>query len=173
LDLAAGEVRFLGESWNTVHRDKAPGLRGRIGRVFDEPGWVSNLDVDENITLSQRYHTRRPEPEIHEEARQRAQELGLTELPQGRPAFVPRAELRRAEWVRAFMGDPKLIILERPTRDLPEEWAGPLLAQVQKARERGSAVLWIAGDQDDVDEIALKPTLKFAMQDAMMKPDIG
>src|SRR4051794_36602440 len=65
-ELHDGTVWFLGREWPSVPPVEAAALRGRIGRVFDAvgvgavgTGWVSNLDVDENVMLSQRHHTRR------------------------------------------------------------------------------------------------------------------
>src|SRR3982750_465661 len=60
-----GTAAFLGRDWRMVSADDGAALRGRIGRVFDafgavSAGWVSHLDVDENVMLAQRHHTRRP-----------------------------------------------------------------------------------------------------------------
>src|SRR2546428_12714184 len=65
--LDAGEVRILGENWETLSPDQASRCRGQIGRLF-EHRWVFHLDVDENVTLRLRHHTRRPLAEIDLEA---------------------------------------------------------------------------------------------------------
>ena len=64
----SGRVMFLGEDWRSMPPNRAAERRGSIGRVFEANGWISNLDVDENITLAQRHHTSRPEGEIVAEA---------------------------------------------------------------------------------------------------------
>ena len=63
-----GTVTFLGEDWQTMTPDRAAAQRGKIGRVFEGESWFSGLNVDQNITLAQRHHTRRPVQEIEQEA---------------------------------------------------------------------------------------------------------
>src|ERR1035437_7497838 len=55
-----GTVTFQGADWEELGPDAAAAARGNIGRVFENRGWISNLDVDENITLAARHHTTRP-----------------------------------------------------------------------------------------------------------------
>ena len=143
----AGVVRYRGEDWRVMDPARAAAQRGTIGRVFDQRGWISNLDVDENITLASRHHTLRPLPEIEQEALALAQSFGLPELPRRRPALLRRADLRRCEWVRALIGTPSLVVLEHPTRDVFAEAIPKLVAAVRAARARGAAVMWITGDR--------------------------
>lgn len=138
-----GSVTFLGEDWRDMSADHAAAQRGKVGRVFEDEGWISNLTVDENIVLSQRHHTQRSEEDILDEALKLARLFGLPGLPVGRPAGVRRPDLRKAACIRAFLGQPALIILERPSRGDP---VTPLENAVRAARERGAAVLWTTGD---------------------------
>src|SRR6266850_7792254 len=50
-----GSVLFLGEDWREMSADSAAADRGRVGRLFEDEGWVSDLEVDENIMLAQRH----------------------------------------------------------------------------------------------------------------------
>lgn len=166
----AGAVLFDGQEWSTLSADAAAKARGRIGRVFERAGWLSNLDVDENITLAQRYHTTRDPDKILNEARALADELGLGEIPQGRPAHVERDVLLRAQWVRALLGSPRLLLLERPGRDLPAPVVAPLVTAINKRREQhGVAVLWLTDSHEYVADSALRPTRKCAMQDGALR----
>src|SRR6185295_9382219 len=36
-----GSVRFLGEAWQGMSADRAAANRGRVGRLFEDEGWVS------------------------------------------------------------------------------------------------------------------------------------
>ena len=164
LEAEEGEVLLNGRPWRDYTPDEAAAERGRMGRIFEGTGWVSNLDVDENITLSSRYHAARPEPEALQAARELAVRLGLRDLPAGRPTLHTSADLRRAEWVRALLGQPYLLILERPIRDLPAEWIPPLLAEVERRRAAGTAVIWIQKWPPPLAAEALKPTLQFEVE---------
>ena len=70
LQTEQGTVSFLGDDWTTRSAEQAAAGRGKIGRLFEDEGWISDLNVDENILLSQLHHTHRTEAEIMDEALQ-------------------------------------------------------------------------------------------------------
>ena len=146
LEPTEGTVSFLGRSWRDYAPGEAAAGRGRIGRVFKARGLISNLDVDENITLPQRHHTARPEEEIVREAEALAKRLGFEELPRRRPALMKPGDVRRAEWVRAFLGQPALIVLEEPMLDVYDQYLPALMQEMTEACRRGAAVLWISSE---------------------------
>ncbi|TAN37113.1 MAG: ATP-binding cassette domain-containing protein [Verrucomicrobia bacterium] len=140
----SGSIKFEDMDWEDMLPDQAAAARGRIGRVFEKRGWISNLDMDENITLAERHHTTRPLAEIEVEALTLAKRFGFDDLPRVRPALLRGGDLRRAAWIRALLGAPTLILLEHPLREIPSANAAQLLDTVQAARTRGAAALWIA-----------------------------
>ena len=170
VELDAGRVTFLGEDWRAMPPNRSAERRGRIGRVFESHAWISNLDVDENVTLAQRHHTRRPEDEIAAEAAAFAGQFGLVELPRGRPAVIRRSDLRRAEWVRALIGKPQLIILENPTKDVYMDALPGLAGAVKAARARGAAAIWMTDDVRALSHVAPESTQKFEFRGAGMVP---
>jgi phospholipid/cholesterol/gamma-HCH transport system ATP-binding protein len=143
LEPAAGSVRFTGADWRAAGAYEQGRMRGRIGRVYETPAFISNLNLDENITLSQRHHTRRDEHDIMAEAARLAGMAGLSELPRGRPHTVRANVLRKAGWVRAFLGKPDLVVLEKPEHGVDGDDLRRLQDLARLAREWGGAVLWI------------------------------
>lgn len=164
LDPDEGRVLFLGEEWSVISPEQALRRRALIGRVFDGHGWISNLTVSENIALAQRHHTRRPDREILEEAGALARAFGLGEVPENRPALVPHRALRRAEWVRAFLGRPALVLLEYPMRGVSREYLPPLIGAVREACRRGAAVLWLTDSGCIERHAELPPAARYAMR---------
>ena len=164
----AGAVRFLGHDWRSLSPDAAAAARGQIGRVFAEQAWVSHMGVDENILLSQRHHTRRPDAEIRDEAARLAQVFSLPGLPRGLPSQVRREDRRRAECVRAFMGEPRLVVLERPVGD-DHEIMPPLVSCIRAARKRGAAVVWLTDRADVWNDPGVRPTLLGTMAGSQMR----
>ncbi|MDB5296964.1 MAG: ABC-type transport system involved in resitance to organic solvent, ATP-binding protein, partial [Phycisphaerales bacterium] len=141
IDPDGGTVRFGGTDWGRMGHRRSARDRGRVGRTFAGAGWVNNLDVDENVLLAQRHHTRRPDADLRAEAAALAAAFGLPNgLPAGRPSRAGRADLARAALVRAFMGRPALLLLERPEVGLPLDAMAALTAAVESARGRGAAV---------------------------------
>lgn len=163
-----GTVTFLGDDWQKMSADSAAAQRGKIGRVFEDEGWVSDLDVDENIMLAQKHHTQRSQDEILDEALKFARMFGLPGLPRGRPASVRRLDLRKAACIGAFLGQPVLIILERPAHGVYADLMAPLVNAVQSARKRGGAVLWTTSDLPIWNNPGLRATTRAKMFGSQM-----
>lgn len=149
-----GEVLFCGARWEELSPARQTERRGRVRRVFEQYGWVSNLDVLENICLAECYHTGRPLAEIVAEAEALAREFGLDGVPAGRPTRVAGPTLRKLEWVRALMGRPALLLLERPMLGAMRADLERLAAGVARAMNRGAAVVWLAADARELEALS-------------------
>lgn len=163
IETISGTVRFCGEDWRALPPRRMATLRSKVGRVFAEDGWISNLDVDENIVLAQFYHTRRPREEIWNETLEIARRLGLSGIPEGRAAGLRRATLRVLEWVRALLGEKVLLILEHPMNRVPHNFLQPLLTEVARVRKLGTAILWITSDAQEWEAVQLMATKTYEM----------
>ena len=158
-----GEVIFSGRSWRDMSATRAGAERGRIGRIFGGHAWVSNLNVDENILLPSRYHKNLRDADLRAEADALAKQFGLPGLPESRPSATSAGDLHRAAAVRAFLGTPALLLLERPEHGLYPEILAPLLAAVATARQRGAAVLWLTNLAEVFNDPHLNPTRRIEM----------
>ncbi len=164
LEPSAGRVLMHGADWQEMSPDESSLRRSRIGRVFESQAWLSNLDVDENVTLAQRHHARRSEAEIREEAVRWVQRFGRDALPAMRPAWAPRHELIIAQWVRALLGEPELLIMERATRDATHEECAQLVEAAEEHRRRGAALIWLSSDERFLNNQSLAPTVRAKMK---------
>ena len=138
-----GEVRFLDGAWSGLTNAEQAERRGEIGRVFEGCAWVSNLTVLDNVLLAQRHHTKRPDDEIRAEAEALASAAGIAPLPELLADRVAAPDLKRAEWVRAFLGQPRLVLLEKPEQGLPDGAMGCLFDFINAAARKGTAVVWL------------------------------
>jgi ABC-type uncharacterized transport system ATPase subunit len=146
-DPESGSVSFQGIDWRTLEPAEAAARRHWIGRIFWDTAWVSNLDIDENITLAARHQNSGQESDWYAKTTTLASRFGLTIPPGLRPAFASRRDLQRAQYVRALLADPALLILERPSRGVEETDWQAFLSAVREHRDRGAAILWI-GPED-------------------------
>jgi phospholipid/cholesterol/gamma-HCH transport system ATP-binding protein len=145
---AEGRVAFLGQDWARLPHDIADALRGRIGRVFHDGGWIPHLSAADNILLPMLHHTRTAAGVLRDRAAALAQDFGLPGLPLGRPGALSPADLARAACVRAFLGEPALLVLESPLlQGRVPELAAPLRDAVAAARARGAACLWLTASE--------------------------
>ncbi len=149
-----GEVFWKGVEWHEWSADKASEERGRMGCVFAAGGAVVNLDMDENVWLPSRMHRREGAEEAIE---QWARFFGCWPLPQVRASTLSERERRRILWVRAFSGNPEVLILERPLRELRAEDGELFLEAVKKMRTAGCAVVWLDETLADNIRMALEP----------------
>lgn len=163
-----GRVIFHGQDWKAMSPEEALLRRGQTGRVFEEHGWISNLNVNENVTLSQRHHTKRPIATILAEAEALAHAFGLSELPKTRPSLVARRDLRRSEWIRAFLGRHTLIVLEHPMQGVSPDHLPRLIDAVREACARKAAVLWLTDGERIEPQADLPPITRYGMQGQTM-----
>jgi phospholipid/cholesterol/gamma-HCH transport system ATP-binding protein len=143
VELRSGRVCFIGRNWATLPDDYACALRGRIGRYFAARGWLPFLDVETNILLPALYHTHRNRDELRMEALVLAREFGLPGLPVGHPGELVDSDLVRAALVRAFLGEPLLVLLEEPADGPLEPFMPAVLNRAAIARDRGGAIAWL------------------------------
>jgi len=141
--LERGAARFVGLDWARVPDTESSAMRGRIGRVFHDVNWIPFLDMESNILLSQRHHTRRSLPDLRARAAALAVEFGLPGLPAGSPSRLSPGDLVRAACVRAFLGEPLLILLEFAVHSEHADLIAPLINAISHARNRGAAVIWL------------------------------
>lgn len=140
-----GNAKFGGRDWSGQDPRSLAAMRSLIGRGGEQAAWLPFLSVAENVMLAQMHHTHRVVDELVEQAASLARELGLPGLPTDMPDQVGRNDLSRAAIIRAFMGRPKLVLLEQPGARDPE--LIPLLVnRILVAQSQGTAVVWI-GDK--------------------------
>ena len=165
----SGHVRLLGRDWPELPAEYASALRGRIGRVFANGAWVPFLDVASNILLPALYHTRRDRRELRAEALTLAHEFGLPGLPLDRPDDIAPADLDRAGLVRAFLGEPLLVLVEdRP--DLSLSGSVAVLNRIAATCDRGGAVIWLARERTMSDAAAFPAGHRLRLSDQGLVP---
>ena len=101
--------------------------------------------------------------DVEEEAIGLARLFGLPGMPHTPVSRARREDLNRAAFIRAFLGQPALIILERPTRDLLPGILPPLINAVRLARDKGSAIIWTTSEDLVWSNPDIHATLKCTM----------
>lgn len=142
----SGAVRLLGHDLAALPAAAIQDLQARIGRVPAGGGWLPHLGTAENVLMPLLFHTSVAMPPLREAAAVLARDFGLPGLPLARPSRLPALDLLRAACVRAFLGQPVLLLLEVGVEEPPPpELIRPLLRTIGAARGRGAACLWITG----------------------------
>ncbi len=168
--LSAGGVHFLGRDWTTLPARQADALRGQIGRLFHQPLHPDTPDVASRVLLARLHHTRIPAPALRAEAADLALRFGLPGLPIGPARLLTEPDLLRAACIRAFLGQPRLVILELPAAAQQDELLLALLGASAEARGRGAAVIWLAAAGPALRDRSIRPTHRLRLTDAGLVP---
>ena len=145
-----GKVAFRGQDWRGMEDHVRRKTRQQIGRVFSGEAWISNLNVLENVILAKRYHQLLPKHVCIQQADLLSQKLGLQQTPRERANLLPLETLHIAQWVRALLINPAILLLEDPLLDASSTSAGRLLAHLATERKRGLAVLWLSYAEGEI-----------------------
>lgn len=159
-----GRLTFCSQDWLGDNYERHYEMRSRIGRVFEGQAWIENLNVDENVTISCRNFGEN-ETDLQEDLRRWLEHLGLDRLSRKRPAFVEPSLLQIHQWIRAFLGSPILLILERPLQHLSSEWLPKMLQAIEHLRASGTAVVWFATDRELAGIPSAAPMIRWKLLD--------
>lgn len=170
LEPKTGNVEFMGQDWQTMSARQVEEQRGTIGRTFSGKGWLSNLDIEENIFLAQRYHDAQSDVDLAAQADGLAKAFGFPGVPPGRPAAARPIDLRRLDLVRAFLCRPKLLILESPPTETGKELTDTLVKKVNALCDGGGAALWTTLDPAVWDHAELKKCRRMIMSGTKLQP---
>jgi phospholipid/cholesterol/gamma-HCH transport system ATP-binding protein len=140
--LRSGSVRFLGHDWGAATDELAAALRGHIGRLYGADSWIRFLATDTNILLPSLHHSRRPEHGLRETATSLSISFGLPGLPVMPADALSAADLVRASCVRAFLGEPQLLVFDNPELERIAELVPALLNALMSAHDNRTAGIW-------------------------------
>jgi phospholipid/cholesterol/gamma-HCH transport system ATP-binding protein len=170
LPIQHGCVRFLGRDWANTPDEQASAMRGRIGRVYGAGAWINYLGTDVNILLSALHHTRRPEAMLRDTAAELSRSFGLPGLPLTRPDALTASDLVRAACVRAFIGEPLLLLLESPEQEHSADLVRALLDASAAAHDRQAASIWMTRSDTVWGDRSFPATIRLRLTDRGLTP---
>jgi phospholipid/cholesterol/gamma-HCH transport system ATP-binding protein len=168
-----GTVRFRDHDWWRVPVAFRDALRGRCGLIPRETALVPYASMTENILAPRRYHDRTSDGDLVRQAAASARRFGLPGLPAGDPAEESAADRLRAACVRAFLGEPLLVVVESRSQPWRRELVAPLVASMQEVRDRGGAVLWSLVEDPLVEDPAIPATGRFRLRGSHLEAVAG
>ena len=170
LPLRSGHIRFLGRDWAQTPQELASALRGHVGCVHGAESWINFLPADTNILLPRLYHTRRPEAVLRAMANDLAISFGLPGLPMTRPDALGAADLVRAACVRAFLGEPRLLLFDHPEIERIVDLVPALLNASMAAFDNQAASIWIMRSDALWNDRFFPATMRFRLAERGLVP---
>ena len=114
-----GSVNVFGHDIARTSRRTLPGLRRRIGVVFQDFHLLDHLTVRDNVALSLRIAGLR-EDTIRSQVGELLTWVGLGEYMDAKPPVLSDGEKQRVAIARAVVGRPNLLLADEPTGSVDE-----------------------------------------------------
>lgn len=127
--------------------DPLAARREGVSIVCQEPTLAGDLTVEENLVLGAEPARRGwiDRDQRRKMARSALAELDSEDIPlTARANSLTTATLLRVEIARALLADPKVLILDEPTRALSHYETGPLFEAIRRMAARGVSILYIS-----------------------------
>lgn len=135
-----GMIRMFGQDVITLPRDRLPGVRRRIGTVFQDFRLVPHLSAYDNVALPLRI-SGMDEAEIRQPVTDMLEWVGLEHRVDARPATLSGGEQQRVAIARAVIARPEILVADEPTGNVDPDMALKLLRLFEALNRLGTTVV--------------------------------
>ncbi len=144
-----GRVQVAGRDLGRLRRGQVPGLRRRIGIVFQDFRLLPNKTVWENVGFALEV-TGAPSGLIRQRVPQLLSLVGLQEHANHLPTQLSGGEQQRTAIARALVHDPAILIADEPTGNLDPVTSWEIIQLLIQINELGTTVLMATHNQEIV-----------------------
>jgi cell division transport system ATP-binding protein len=123
-----------------VGRAELPGLRRRIGTVFQDFRLLDHLSVVDNVALPLRVQGT-DERQVREHAAELLAWVGLGEHLDALPPTLSGGQKQRVAIARAVIGRPQLLIADEPTGNVDDRIAIRLMRLFEELNRLGTTIV--------------------------------
>lgn len=135
-----GLIRVFGRDTARVGRDELPGLRRRIGVVFQDFRLLDHLTTYENVALPLRV-SGKDEASYRADVVDLLDWVGLGQRMHAMPPVLSGGEKQRAAIARALITRPEILLADEPTGNVDPPLAKRLLRLFVELNRLGTSVL--------------------------------
>lgn len=142
-----GDISFAGKKLSKQSETSLADIRRKeMGFVFQQPTFLKNLAIIDNIILSTMRDRHKQVKRVTEEAMQLMKSTGIQSLAKRMPSQVSGGQLQRAGICRALINKPKLILADEPTGALNSKAAAEIMDIFKRINHRGTTILLVTHD---------------------------
>lgn len=143
-----GEISFDGMDISNMSDDRLSDMRRtRFGFVFQQPTFLKNLNILENIVLPSLYHRGTNKKEKMEKAKELMKKTGISGLEDRKITDVSGGQLQRAGICRAILHSPDLLFADEPTGALDSKSGEEVIRLFREINRSGIAILLVTHDK--------------------------
>lgn len=147
-----GLISMFGHDIATTARKDLPGLRRRIGIVFQEFRLLDHLTTYENVALPLQV-AGRDEASYRADVRELLAWVGLGERMEAKPPTLSGGEKQRAAIARAVVAQPELLLADEPTGNVDPEMGQRLMRLFVELNRLGTSILIATHDHALVEQV--------------------
>jgi cell division transport system ATP-binding protein len=145
----SGRVRVAGRDLLRLRRGQVPGLRRRIGIVFQDFRLLPSKTVWENVAFALEV-TGAPRPVVRERVPALLSLVGLQDHAHHLPTQLSGGEQQRTAIARALVHDPPILIADEPTGNLDPVTSWDIIQLLIQINQLGTTVLMATHNQEIV-----------------------
>ncbi len=163
-----GIVTLFGQDLTAAGRAALPGLRRRIGVVFQDFRLIAHLSAFDNVALPLRILGLREEA-VQAQVAELLAWVGLGDHLAARPATLSGGEQQRVAIARAVIGRPQLLLADEPTGNVDPDLAQRLMHLFLELNRLGTTIVIATHDEHLVAGTG-RPVLRLAGGELRLLP---
>jgi cell division transport system ATP-binding protein len=146
-----GVLEIFGKSISTLPRSRYPGIRRRMGVVFQDFRLLRHLSAMDNVALPLRLAGARKK-EVRDHVEELLSWVGLSDRMDAFPDTLSGGEQQRVAIARAVVTKPTLLLADEPTGNVDDKMALRIMHLFEELNRNGTAVVIATHNQDIVKE---------------------
>ena len=137
----ADEATVLNVNLLTIRRKQIPGLRRRMGIIFQDFQLLGDRTVYMNLHFVLKATGWSENNRIDQRIDEVLQQVGMENMKERMPHELSGGEQQRIAIARALLNSPRLIVADEPTGNLDPETADAIISLLRDISKHGTAVV--------------------------------
>ncbi|MDO5028593.1 MAG: ABC transporter ATP-binding protein [Bacillota bacterium] len=164
-----GQIIFADENISDLDEEALATIRRKqMGFVFQNPSFLKNLNIIDNIILPALNDKSIKKADLRKKAKNLLEKVGLQGLGQREISKVSGGQLQRASICRALINDPLIIFADEPTGSLNSKSTEEIIDLFNKINDQGTTIMLVSHDP----KVALKSHRVVFMKDGSLVDQI-
>ena len=146
-NINSGKVTFDNIDLSDIDDNKLSDIRRtKMGFVFQQPTFLRNLNILDNVILPAMHSNRKNVEQITTKAQALMKRVGISGLEQRHVTQISGGQLQRAGICRALINNPKIIFGDEPTGALNSKAAQEIMDVLGEINGEGTSILLVTHD---------------------------